>query len=63
MGNTGVVSYRLFRRDHRGSLHMMCLDFRFTDSRSVIAVALKRGRKSLRDKVDEIDLEAMGIAA
>lgn len=63
MGDTGVVSYRLFRRDHRGSLHMLCLDFKLTDSRAVIALALKRARKSLRDKVDEIDLEAMGVAA
>jgi hypothetical protein len=63
MGDTGVVSYRLFRRDHRGSLHMRRLDFNRTHTRADIARALKRARKALRDKVDEIDLEAMGVAA
>lgn len=63
MGETGIVAYRLFRRDHRGALHTRCIDLRPGDSRCSIATSLRRARRSLRDQVDEIDLEAMGVAA
>jgi hypothetical protein len=63
MGDTGVVAYRLFRRDHRGALHTLSVDMRPGDARCAIAVRLRRARHSLRDQVDEIDLEAMGVAA
>lgn len=63
MGDTGVVAYRLFRRDHRGALHTRCIDLRPGDDRSAIAASLRRARRSLRDQVDEIDLESMGVAA
>jgi hypothetical protein len=63
MGDTGVVAYRLFRRDCRGALHTLSVDMRAGDERSAIAASLRRARRSLRDQVDEIDLEAMGVAA
>lgn len=63
LGDTGLVSYRLFRRDWRGSLHMQVLDFRPGMPRPSIAAALWHARRVLRDRVDEIDLAAMGVAA
>ena len=63
LGDTGVVAYRLFRRDHRGALHTRCIDLKPSDDRCTIAASLRRARRALRDQVDEIDLEAMGVAA
>lgn len=63
MGDTGVVAYRLFRRDCRRALHTRCIDLRPGDSRSAIAASLRRARRTLRDQVDEIDLAAMGVEA
>lgn len=63
MGETGIVCYRLFRRDHAGSLHMHVVDARDGMSRAEIARRLRVGRRILRDQVDEIDLQAMGVAA
>ena len=63
MGDTGVVAYRLFRRDHRGALHTRCIDLKPGDDRCAIAASLRRARRSLRDQVDEIDLAAMGVEA
>ncbi len=58
MGDTGVISYRLFRRDHTGALHLALLDFRGTD-RAAMARDIRRQCHQLRDKVDEIDLQAL----
>ena len=63
MGDTGVVAYRLFRRDSRGALHLRSIDLRPGDSRCAIAASLRRARRTLRDQVDEIDLAAMGVEA
>jgi hypothetical protein len=63
MGDTGVVAYRLFRRDCRGALHTLSVDMRPGDPRCAIAARLRRARHALRDQVDEIDMEAMGVAA
>lgn len=58
-----MVVYRLFRRDHRGKLHMAVLTFSKGESRAAMGAAAKKKRHTLRDQVDEIDLAAMGIAA
>lgn len=58
-----AVTWRLYRRDHRRALHMHVLTFLAHDDRAVIAGHLRRARRSLRDKVDDIDLAAMGVAA
>jgi len=63
LGDTGIVSYRLFRRDHRGALHWHILDFKGDESRYEMAQRLKAAKRRLRDRVDEIDLAAMGVAA
>lgn len=63
MGDTGIVAYRLFRRDHRGVVHMLVVDARDGMSRAELACRLRTGRRLLRDHVDEIDLQAMGVAA
>lgn len=57
------VDYRLFRRDHGGRLHSHILTFNHGEPRWLIAERVKKARHSLRDKVDVIDLEAMGVAA
>lgn len=58
-----AVTWRLYRRDHRRALHMHVLTFFAHDDRAVIAGHLRRARRYLRDKVDDIDLQAMGVAA
>ncbi len=63
MGASGIVVYRLFRRDHRGAVHFVGLNFYRHDQRSAIAMALRAACHRLRDRVDEIDLAAMGVAA
>ena len=62
-GTAPRVIYRHFRRDHTGLLHMDELKFFEGESRSEIAKAARDQRHKLRDRVDEIDLAAMGIAA
>ena len=59
----GLVCYRLFRRDHSGSLHMLAVDFRPGMPRVALARQLRIARRALRDQVDTIDLQAMGVAA
>ncbi len=59
----GLVCYRLFRRDHAGSLHMLAVDFRPGMPRVALARQLRIARRALRDQVDTIDLQAMGVAA
>ncbi|WP_045769512.1 hypothetical protein [Xanthomonas albilineans] len=56
-----TVTYRLFRRDHSGALHISQLTFDAQTSRRAIANDLRRARHKLRDSVDEIDLVAMGV--
>lgn len=58
-----AITWRLYRRDHRRALHMHVLTFFAHDDRAVIAGHLRRARRYLRDKVDDIDLVAMGVAA
>lgn len=63
MGDTGVVSYCLFRRDNRGALHWHILDFKGDETRYEIARRLRTAKRRLRDRVDEIDPADMGVAA
>lgn len=58
-----AITWRLYRRGHRRALHMHVLTFFAHDDRVVIAGHLRRARRYLRDKVDEIDLQAMGVHA
>ncbi|QNH21201.1 hypothetical protein HEP73_02113 [Xanthomonas sp. GW] len=58
-----TVTYRLFRRDHSGHCHFWPLEFDAATPRRLIANELRRARHKLRDKVDEIDLAAMGVTA
>lgn len=58
-----AVTWRLYRRDHRRAVHMHALTFFTHDDRAAIAGYLRRARRYLRDKVDDIDLQAMGVAA
>lgn len=58
-----VVVYRLFRRDLRNTLH--CEQRVFIDrcAREYIAAELRAARQRLRDRVDDIDLAILGVAA
>lgn len=58
-----AVTWRLYRRDHRRALHVHVLTFFACADRSEVAAHLREARRVLRDKVDEIDLVAMGVAA
>lgn len=57
----GAVAYRLFRRDMRRALHAELKTFHPDCSRSFIARELNIARHQLRNTVDEIDLEIMGV--
>lgn len=57
------VTWRLFRRDQRGVLHIATRTFLPGQTRAEIAAALNLARHRLRDRVDEIDLALMGVAA
>ncbi|MGQ4661299.1 hypothetical protein [Lysobacter sp. F6437] len=62
--NGSVVCYALFRRDNAGRLHPLHLQYLVgVAQRSMIARDLMAARKRLRDRVDEIDLQAMEEAA
>lgn len=63
IGNCVGVEYRLFRRDHTGALHLEVVRYYREACRSTIARDLRRNCRYLRDRVDEIDLKAWGIAA
>ncbi|GAB3054366.1 hypothetical protein [Stenotrophomonas tumulicola] len=58
-----VITYRLYRRDHRRAVHMHVLSVFTNGDRDTAAAHLRKARKFLRDKVDEIDLASMGVAA
>jgi len=60
----GYVEYRLFRRGITSSKpHMARAQFLPCATRKLIAGDLRKLRKALRDRVDEIDLAAMEQAA
>jgi len=63
MGDSGVIAYRLFRRDLTGAVHFEGLDFYPQDKRRDVALALRAACHRLRDRVDELDLRALGVAA
>jgi len=60
---SGIVMYRLFRRDQTGALHLLGLNFYRHDARRDIALALRAACHRLRDRVGEIDLAAIGVTA
>ena len=49
-----VLTYRLFRRDLRGALHISMRQFALTDHRRFIAMALRQMRKDLAAKVEDL---------
>ncbi|WP_115560054.1 hypothetical protein [Xanthomonas arboricola] len=57
------ITWRMFRRDHTSVLHMHALTFTAKDDAAYAAKQLRRARRQLRDRVDDIDLAAMGVAA
>lgn len=63
MGLPRIVAYRLFRRDHTGALHIEALTAQPHHTRQDVARGLRAACHRLRDRVDEIDLVAMGVAA
>lgn len=61
--DANLVTYRLFRRDHKNALHSHAVSVFSHTERKVLAGQLRRARRHLRDLVDEIDLRAMGVEA
>lgn len=57
-----AVSWRLFRRDLAGKLHTYHLDFAEHVSRAQIADRVWRARIALRDRVDDIVLQQLGVS-
>lgn len=59
-----TVTYRLYRRDYRNALHCSIVTFSKTTASDDIAATLKKKRRQLRDKVDELDLaQKYGVTA
>ena len=58
-----AVVYRIFRRELSGKLHMEARTFFTATGPKYIAEILRLVKRQLRDRVDEIDLEAMEEAA
>ncbi|MDT3468653.1 hypothetical protein [Stenotrophomonas maltophilia] len=58
-----VLTWRLYRRDHRRTLLMHVLTYFAHEDRAVIAGHLRRARRHLRDKVGDLDLVAIEVAA
>jgi hypothetical protein len=63
MGDTGVVAYRLFRRDLVGTLHFEALNFYRKDSRREITLAVRTACNRLSDHADKLDHSALGVLA
>lgn len=59
----GLVTWRLFRRDQRGALHMKLIVPRIEWSLTTTAEEINRARHALRDQVDEVDLRIMGVTS
>lgn len=59
----GVVTWFLYRRDHRKKVHQCVLQLGESASTRYAADELRRKKRQLRDQVDEIDLRAMERAA
>lgn len=51
-----TITYRLYRRDYRNATHCSIVTFSKTTPSDEIAATLKKKRRALRDKVDELDL-------
>ncbi|HEL2957027.1 TPA: hypothetical protein UL931_000222 [Stenotrophomonas maltophilia] len=58
-----AVTWRLHRRDHLRALQMHVETFFAHEDRAVIAGRLRRARRYRREKVDDIDLVELGVAA
>lgn len=62
MGDSGSVTYRLFRRDHRRAMHVAMHRFAAGTDRYAIAVKLREMRRELLERVDKIELHLLGVA-
>ncbi|GLQ96425.1 hypothetical protein [Dyella mobilis] len=63
MGDSGGVTYRLFRRDHKGALHLAIWRFKPDDSRDAMMRKLCEMRHELLERVDKIELHLLGVAS
>jgi hypothetical protein len=56
-------TWRLFRRDVLGRVHMAAVTFAVGTPRVAIARSVRRARTELLDRVDRIDFAELGLAA
>lgn len=59
---TRLVAYRLVRRDHTGAVQFEGFYAQRHHSRAKVARGLRAACHHLRDRVDELDVAAMGVA-
>jgi len=57
----GLVMWRLLRRHQRRALHLQQITPRSARPPAPTPTALNRARHALRDQVDTVDLELMGV--
>lgn len=62
MGDSGSVTYRLFRRDHKRTLHVTLQRFPAGTDRREIAKKLCAMRRELLERVDDIELHLLGVS-
>jgi hypothetical protein len=60
-GNSGAITYRLFRRDFRNTLHMELVRFDPGSDRAAMASKLRDKRRGLLASVDSIELQLLGV--
>ena len=58
-----TVSWRLFRRDLAGRLYPRVVDAKANTSRAEVAAEVWQARIALREQVDEIVLQQLGVTA
>lgn len=60
---SGLVTWRLFRRDRRRLVHQFTVQLGISADASFAARQLRIAKRRLRDQVDEVDLKLMECTA
>lgn len=61
--DTPTITWRLFRRAESGRWHMASVVATHGEDRAAVARRLAAARRELLDRVDMVDLQAMGLAS
>lgn len=63
LADTPTITWRLFRRAESGRWHMAAVVATRGEDRADVARRLAAARRELLDRVDTVDLQAMGLAS